>query len=59
MRPRKLTAEQHQELAARCLLYVRHRVAAAQHSPYAIAKDLGISKETVRAYLNRPIARQG
>lgn len=55
MRPRKLTAEQHRELAARCLKHLQLRVLAAQHSPYAIAKDLGISESTVKAYLNRPI----
>lgn len=56
MRQRKLTAEQHRELAERHLLYLRLRLEAAKHSPYRLQKEYGISRGTVQAYLNRPVA---
>ena len=52
-KPRKLTPEQHRELAARHFKYLQLRVAAAQHSPYALARDFDISESTVNAYLQR------
>lgn len=55
-KPRKLTPEQHRELAGRHLKYVQLRVAAAQHSLYALAQDFGISVHAVRDYLNRKVA---
>lgn len=53
MKPRKLTPEQHKTLAERHFLYVRLRVEAAKHSEHQLAREFGIGKSTVRAYLNR------
>lgn len=52
-RRRKLTPEQHQLVADRNLIYMRLRVEAAKHSPYQLGKELGVSEQTVRDYLNR------
>lgn len=52
-RPRKLTQAQQKQLAERHGLYVRLRVEAARHSPYALAKDFGVSQSTVQDYLDR------
>lgn len=56
MRPRKLTADQHRQLAERHFLYVRLRLEAAKHSELQLARDFGISETAVRAYLNRKVA---
>lgn len=55
-KPRKLTPEQHKELAARHFKYLQLRVAAAQHSIYALSRDFGVSQDTVRNYLQRKVA---
>jgi DNA-binding CsgD family transcriptional regulator len=52
-RARKLNAEQHRTVAERSLLYLRYRIEAAKHSPYQLAKELGVHVKTVRAYLDR------
>jgi hypothetical protein len=54
-RPRKLTPEQHRIVAERNLQYVRLRVEAAKHSPYQLAKEFGISEESMRQYICRHI----
>ena len=56
MKPRKLTPDQHRQLAERHLLYMRLRLEAAKHSPYALAKEFGIAASTLREYLNRKAA---
>lgn len=57
MRPLKLTAEQRRLIAERNLRYLRLRVEAAKHSPYQLAKELGVTERTIKAYLDRPISR--
>lgn len=54
-KPRALTAEQHKQLAERYQLHVRLRIEAAKHSPYALAKELGVHMTTIRNYLDRPL----
>ena len=55
-RRRKLTAEQHKQIAERSFLYMRLRLEAAKHSQHALAREFGISESTLRAYLNRRVA---
>jgi hypothetical protein len=55
-RRRKLTPDQHRLVAERSLLHLRLRVEAAKHSPYALAKEMGVSESTMREYINRRIA---
>lgn len=55
-KPRKLTQEQHKQLAERHGLYIRLRLEAAKHSEHQLAREFGISKTTVAAYLNRRVA---
>lgn len=49
VRPPKLTREQHKELAERHLLYLKN-------TPRQLAKDYGISPESLRQYLRRPLS---
>lgn len=53
MRPRKLTADQHRQLAERALLYLRLRLEAAKHSVPTMAREFGVTESTVRAYLDK------
>lgn len=55
-RQRKLTPEQHKQLAERHLQYVRLRVEAAKHSPYQLSKEFGVSLATLKVYLEKRIA---
>jgi hypothetical protein len=56
-RPRKLTTDEHRIVAERNLLYTRLRLEAAKHSPYQLARELGVSEKTVQAYIDRPIQK--
>lgn len=56
MRPRKLTPEQHRELAERHFLYLKLRLEAAKHSIATMAREFRVDEDTIRAYLNRKVA---
>jgi hypothetical protein len=57
-RRRKLTPDQHRIVAERSLLHFRLRLEAAKHSPYQLAKELGVGRSTVRDYINRRLFRE-
>lgn len=53
-RPPKLTADQQRLVGERHLLYIRLRLEAAKHSPSQLAKELGVTTETINVYLSKP-----
>lgn len=52
-KPRKLTPEQHKELARRNFLYMQLRLEAAKHSKHQLAREFGVNVTTIDNYLNR------
>lgn len=54
-RARKLTKDQHRQIAERHLLYLRLRVEAARHSLPTMAREFGVNEATIRNYLGRSV----